>query len=280
VSWGTTGATMLLLARDVPADPLVVGWARLAVAAPALVVAAALTHRPSAACVAPSRADLGRCVVLGAAMAAYQICYFEAVSLTGVAVAALFAICSAPIFVAGLAGVVLRERLGSTGLAALALAVVGAALLSAGSLTGPRGFAASTAGTLLALGAGLSYAVYAVTAKGLLARMRPLTQAAITFTIGALLLSPMPLVRGGTAATLLDGWPLLLYLGLGPTAVAYALFTAGLRRVPATAAAVTSLLEPLTATLLGVVVFGETLGPASAAGALLLLAALVLISRR
>jgi len=66
-------------------------------------------------------------------------------------------------------------------------------------------------------------------------------------------------------------WPLLLYLGVGPTAGAYALFTAGLRRVPATAAGITSLLEPLTATLLGVLAFGESLGALGILGALLLL---------
>ena len=41
----------------------------------------------------------------------------------------------------------------------------------------------------------------------------------------------------------------------GPTAVAYALFTQGLKRVPATVAGIVSLLEPLTAATLGVLVF-------------------------
>jgi hypothetical protein len=35
ISWGTTGATMTVLARDADLGPLLVGWARLAVAAPA-----------------------------------------------------------------------------------------------------------------------------------------------------------------------------------------------------------------------------------------------------
>jgi len=78
---------------------------------------------------------------------------------------------------------------------------------------------------------------------------------------------------------LTEAWPLLVYLGVGPTALAYILFTAGLRRVPATTAGVVSLLEPLTATTLGVIVFGESLGPAGMAGAALLLAALLLLTR-
>jgi drug/metabolite transporter (DMT)-like permease len=42
---------------------------------------------------------------------------------------------------------------------------------------------------------------------------------------------------------------------------------------------VVSLLEPLTATTLGVMVFGESLGALGMAGAALLLAALLLIAR-
>jgi len=70
------------------------------------------------------------------------------------------------------------------------------------------------------------------------------------------------------------GWPWLVYLGGVATAGAYAIYTIGLRSVPASAAGVATLLEPLTATILGVALFGERLGAAGAAGALLLLAAL------
>ena len=51
----------------------------------------------------------------------------------------------------------------------------------------------------------------------------------------------------------------------------------GLRRVPASVAGVTTLLEPLTATILGVALFGERLGPAGGVGALLLVVALGLL---
>ena len=108
-------------------------------------------------------------------------------------------------------------------------------------------------------------------AKGLLTRVTPLAVAAITFTLAALFLAPALVGEPAPGRVVAAGWPLLLYLGLGPTAGAYALFTAGLRRVPASAAGIVSLLEPLTATTLGLVVFGEHLGPLGAAGALLLL---------
>jgi len=282
VSWGTTGATMTLLSREAAASPLLVGWSRLAIAAPCLVLAAAFTARlgarPAARRPWPSPADLPLCAALGLAMAAYQVCYFRAVTLVGVAAAALLAICSAPLLIAILAALFLGERLTTLVRLSLGTAVAGTALL----VVGPRGLGEVAGhfglGALLALGAGVSYAVYAVAAKGLLARVTPLAVSAITFALAAAFLAPALLVEPGPAAALAAGWPLLLYLGLGPTAVAYALFTAGLGRVPATVAGVVSLLEPLTATTLGLLVFGERLGAIGTAGALLLLAALTLLT--
>jgi drug/metabolite transporter, DME family len=281
-SWGTTGATMTLLSRDAAASPLLVGWSRLAIAAPCLVLAAAAVARRGARHPTrrawPSLRDLPLCAALGLAMAAYQVCYFRAVTLVGVAAAALLAICSAPLLIAVLAARLLGERLSPLVRLSLGMAVAGTALL----VVGPRALDQVTGhfglGALLALGAGVSYAVYAVAAKGLLARVTPLAVAAITFALAAVVLAPALLAEEAPARALAAGWPLFLYLGVGPTAVAYALFTAGLTRVPATAAGIVSLLEPLTATTLGLVVFGERLGAVGAAGALLLLLALALLT--
>jgi len=100
-------------------------------------------------------------------------------------------------------------------------------------------------GALLALGAGLSCAVCVVIAKAALA-----------------------LPGGGRQIVL--GWPWLLYLGVVATAGAYVAYTIGLRDVSASAAGVISLLQPLTATLLGALLFGEDLGAGGLAGATLL----------
>ena len=104
--------------------------------------------------------------------------------------------------------------------------------------------------------------------------------AAITFGLAAIFLAPVLALERAPGHDLIRAAPLLLYLGLGPTAIAYALFTSGLKRVPATVAGIVGLLEPLTAATLGVAIFGESLGTAGAAGAALLIAALVLLSTR
>jgi DME family drug/metabolite transporter len=160
------------------------------------------------------------------------------------------------------------------------MAVAGTALL----VVGPRGLGEISGrfgtGALLAFGAGLSYAVYAVTAKRVLSHTAPLSVAAITFALAALCLAPVLAFERVTSADLTRAAPFLLYLGVGPTAIAYALFTLGLHRVPTTVAGIVGLLEPLTAATLGVVVFGESLGVRGSAGAILLIAALLLLATR
>jgi len=278
VSWGTTGSVTALLVARAEATPLVVGAARVLVAA-VLLLAAAGVSRPRRGAVAggrwPAPGDAWRCLALGACMAVFQATYFTAVTRAGIAVTALVAICSAPIMIAALAAVLLGERPTPRLALALGLGVAGTALLVAAPVAGtaaPR----PLSGVVLALGAGLAYALYVVLAKAALARTAPLPLAALTFVVAAVLMAPA-LLMPGAATQLVLGWLGLLYLGAVTTAGAYALYTAGLRYVSASAAGVASLLEPLTATLLGVLLFGERFGVLGWIGAALLLAGLALL---
>jgi DME family drug/metabolite transporter len=135
-------------------------------------------------------------------------------------------------------------------------------------------------GAILALGAGASYAVYVVVTKATLTASPPMSLAAATFAIAAVLLLPVLLLQHPSTAIIATGAPLFLYLGAVPTALAYAFYTSGMRHTSATAAGLAALLEPLTATILGVVLFGEHLGLAGAVGAGLLVAALGLLTLR
>lgn len=278
ISWGTTGATMAIVARDTAVGPLIVGWARLAVAAPCLLLLALAERGAAWSRPVTTARDLAVYAVLGLTMAAYQVCYFRAVALAGVATTALLAICSAPTIIALLARVALGERVGPVVRLSLVVAVAGAALL----VVGARGLGALSegfgVGAGLALGAGASYALYAVAAKRALARTGPVRVAAITFSLAALFLAPALAGQHVSRGDLVQSAPLLLYLGIAPTALAYVLFTAGLRRVPATAAGIATLLEPFTAATLGVVFFGETLGLLGWAGAGLLISGLLLLT--
>ena len=273
VSWGTSGSVMTVLVDRAAASPLLVGTARLWVAAILLLLAASVTSGP----IAVAADDRWRCIAMGACMAVYQAAYFTAVTLSGIAIAALVAICSAPLVIAALAPWLLGERRAMRARVALALGVLGTALLVAAPHGLPDLSARFVGGVLLALVAGLAYALYVLAAKASLTQSAPLPLAALTFTVGAVVLTPVLLWTSAPLAQLALGWPWLLYLGGVTTAAAYAVYTVGLRHVPASVAGLVTLLEPLTATVLGVALFGERLGAAGGAGALLLVAALGLL---
>jgi DME family drug/metabolite transporter len=274
VSWGTTGAVTTVLVTQAGATPLVIGAVRMLLAAILLGIAVIALGGGGGG----AARDRGRCLAAGVCNAAFQAAYFSAVILAGIAVTALVAICSAPVLIATLAALLLGERPSRRLLIALALGVAGTALLVAGPGVADAARPHFAAGVGLALAAGLAYACYVVLAKTAVARMAPLPVAAWTFAAAAVVMAPA-LWTSGVGRQLALGWPWLLYLGAVTTAAAYAIYTIGLRRVPASAAGVAALLEPLTATLLGVVVFGESLGGAGWAGAALLLGALGLLAR-
>jgi len=275
MTWGTTGATMKLVAAGSPMSPLIVGLLRVAIAAPFLWFAARWLAGPIRI---GSRGDWKRFLVAGVAMGVYQPLYFWGVAMTSVAVGSLIAICSAPLLITLLAAMFLGERIDTRTWTALLVGITGAALLT----LGPHGLSKPPPGFLigvaLELGAGLSYAVYAVSVKGLVHRAPPLSIAAVTFSIAALSLLPLLFVEWPAADA--RGWALLVYLGVVPTALAYALYAIGLRTTRVTVSGVLTLVEPLTATLLGVLFFGDRLGQVGAVGAALLLVAVLGLTTR
>jgi DME family drug/metabolite transporter len=224
-------------------------------------------------------------------MAAYQVFFFAAVAATGVAVGTVVAIGSAPILTGGLGLVVRGERPGWRWAVATALAVVGCGLLvgaggSAALTTGgstaltTSGAEKDPLGVLLALGAGAAYATYTVASKGLLEEQPPDAAMAVVFCLSALLL--LPLLFTGSLEWALEprGILVILHLGLIATAVSYVLFARGLKATPVATAVTLSLVEPVTAALLGVVVLGERITWPIGLGIGLVFSGLALLSVR
>ena len=150
MTWGTTGATMKLVAAGSPMSPLLVGFLRVAIAAPCLCLAARWLGGPIRL---PERGDRGHLLVAGLAMGVFQACYFLGVAKTSVAVGSLIAISSAPLLITVLAAAFLDERIGGLTWGALLVGTTGAALLTVephGLSRLPPGF---LTGVALALGA-------------------------------------------------------------------------------------------------------------------------------
>jgi drug/metabolite transporter, DME family len=268
VLFGTTGTARAL--GVAAASPVGVGAARLAVGGVALVWLA----RRAAARV-PAHVPRRLLVLAGLLTAAYQLVFFAGLDHAGVAIGTVVTIGSGPPL-AGLFAILAGQgRPTARWAAATALALAGVVLLA-----GPSGDT-STLGVALALLSGAGYAGYTVVAKELLDRGTPSAAViAWAFGIGGLTLLPALLLTDPSWLATGDGLATALYLGLGPTAVAYILFARGLRRLSAATVTTLVLAEPLVAAILGVVVLDERLSATGVAGCGLVLAGLVVITRR
>lgn len=268
VLWGTTGTVQSFAPPG--ASPLSVGAVRLAVGGVALLIFAwrrgALAGNPPW--------FKGTTFLAAGCMAAYQLFFFAGVLKTGVAVGTVVTIGSAPVF-AGLISLTLRrENPGLRWAAATLLAIIGCILV----ITGGQKLAMNSIGVVLALGAGVSYALYAAASKELLVSHPPEAVTGIVFSIGALLLSPFLFFYNLEWLKTIQGTGVALHLGLVATALAYVLFSHGLAKIPFPKAVTLSLAEPVTAAALGLFLLKEKLSLLSQVGMILVFAGLVILS--
>jgi drug/metabolite transporter, DME family len=269
VLWGTTGTSQGLAPAGV--ESTAIGAVRLAVGGLTLLMLAMVRGGFCGG----GRWPLLATFVSALFVAGYQLCFFAGVARTGVAAGTMVAIGSAPVAAGVLGYLVRHERVGRRWMVATLLAVVGCVLLAAG---GVGGLQSNMVGIMLALGAGLSYAAYTVSIKGLLDQHAPDAVMAVVFCLAALLLSPLLFTSHLGWLAEPRGMAVALHLGVMATAVSYGFFARGLKSVSVGTAATLSLGEPLAAALLGVVVLGEQLGMVQIAGIILLFSGLVLLA--
>jgi drug/metabolite transporter (DMT)-like permease len=178
-----------------------------------------------------------------------------------------------PAAVAVMSWLFLKERIGARVWAAVACGVLGIAVLSF-ARGGPELATASPAGmvwlgNLLLFGAVLCEAAYAVIGKKLTASLSPKRISAVINLWGFVLMMPF-----GVYVALdfdfrgvgFEMWLLLLFYGLAASVWTVWLWMTGLKAVPAAQAGVFTVMLPVSAAVVGVVVLGEafTLGQLTA----------------
>ena len=193
----------------------------------------------------------------------FTCCYFTCQQLCSLAVASIL-LYTAPAIVVILSAILWREPVTGRKLLALALTLVGCVLVCgvfAGDLT------VTAPGILLGLGAGFFYALYSVFGRFALAHYDSMTVTVWTFLFAGP--ASLVLLRPGEMAAAFEKpalWPLAAGLVVFSTVLPYLLYTRGLSRVEAGRASIMASLEPVVASLTGVVVFGEPMGLATAGG--------------
>lgn len=282
IIWGTIGPGAQVLDDRSGLGSLTVTAYRAIAAVAVLALVVGLTGRLGAVRRA-AQGEWRRVVAVGVLTAAFQALFFVAVVLAGVSVVTVVCLGFAPVLLLALDSV--RDRCLPRGGRAVSVvvAVVGLLLVTFAGGAGenaPR----PALGVVLALASGAAYALSADVAAPLSQDLDTLTITAATVGVAAAVLVPLGLVvtavRGDPFTTSdAASWGLIAYLGVFTLAIAYALLFTGLRTTPSGAAVVATLLEPVTAVLLAVVLLGEHLTPAGVVGSLLIVLAIAGIGR-
>lgn len=273
--WGTAGVVVHVIAQRSGLGAVSIGCFRLIFAAIALLALVrlgavrrvrALAHR--------HRWGL---VLSGVGLGAYQALYFIGVQDVGVSVSTLVSLGVAPVAITIVTSIARRSWPAGRSLFTLVLAVIGLGMvsLSAGGASGPH----PLVGVLASVASGLGYAGYTLLGRRLVAHVDAMLLATSTSVIGAVVLLPIGLVEGMAVS---DGVSILwlIYLGVFTTALAYVLFYSGLRSTPPEVAAVLTLLEPLAAAVLAIILLHEHLAALGVVGGVLMLIAIAVLYLR
>ncbi len=201
-----------------------------------------------------------RWVILGGiGVLVYPLAFYAGMRDAGVAVGNTVALGSGPLFAGVIEWLATKRRptrrwFVALGIAGLGLAFVGIA----------RGGSSEVGlnGVLLALLAGIAYALYSVSGSRVIAAGASFRGSmGAVFGSGALPLLCVLAFTGGPLVSDFDNLARGVYLALGPLVVAYLLFGYALTRASASLVTLVTLLEPVFATLLAVFLLGELLPP-------------------
>ena len=190
----------------------------------------------------------------------FTLCMVTGVSLTS-AVTAGVTMSSIPVAVAVLSWLLLREQIAARTWAAVALAVAGIALYAlAQPQQATQAQPYAWLGQCLLLAAVLCEAAYAVIGKQLTATLSPRRISAVINLWGFALSTPAGLYwawQFDFGSVSLPMWGLLLFYALAACVWTVWLWMTGLRAVPAAQAGIFTVMLPISAALVGMLVLGE-----------------------
>lgn len=209
----------------------------------------------------------------------FTVCYFSAITIMPLSTAAIL-LYTSPIWIMLMSVLFFHEKLNRIKLIALALAFAGCVLVS-----GISGEGLTLTGLMLGLGSGIGYGLYSILGTIALRKYSPYTVTTYTFLFAAagswLVCGPADLISKFAAAENLTGLLLFCVLtGLVTAVIPFLAYTLGLRTVEASKAGILATIEPLVATLVGIIVFSEPINLLSGLGIVLILTAVILLNRK
>lgn len=218
-----------------------------------------------------------RFLLMGALDAFAMIAYFYAVRVIGVAVATFFLFLQ-PVWVAFLAPRFLRTATERVVYVALAIAVLGMALILLPSFTGVAA-GLSALGLAAAFVAGWSFAFFQMLVKRLTREISSVTVVIAESVLDTAFILPLALWQFADAGQPLTArdWVAAVVMGLVTTALAYTMWVEGVARIRVQHSSILGLITPVVAPIYAFVLLGQGIAAWTIVGGSLILFAAALV---
>ena len=274
VLWGTSAIFTTEL-RKFGFDALNIAFMRNAVAAICMIAFSLICKRDK---LKVSAKQLLLYLLVGITLYANGAFYYAAMKHASISVAVVL-LYIAPAVVTVYSVVVFKEKMTYLKGLAVAMVIVGTALVT-GIVGGAK---ASAFGLFLGVMSGISYSIYNIGIKYEMKRGDdPIVATAYAFVISALLsafLGKPSQTVGILAQNLQSAIPWCLLIGIITAALPYFLYTYSMKKLPAGVVASLGCVEPLTASVISFVIYGEPVSVYSIAGIVLILVSVILLSK-
>lgn len=207
----------------------------------------------------------------------FTVCYFAAITMMPLSTAAIL-LYTSPFWIMFMSVLFFHEKMNAVKIIALIMAFGGCVLVS-----GISGEGVTLVGLLLGLGSGLGYGLYSILGTIALKKYSPYTVTAYTFIFAAVgswfICRPKDMAtKFATADNLLWLIVFCFLTALITAVIPFLLYTLGLHMVEAGKAGILATVEPMVATIIGIVFFSEKLTLFSGLGILLILVAVIILN--
>lgn len=193
----------------------------------------------------------------------FNKCYFKAVEVTGVSIAAVL-LYTSPLFLAVFSKIVYKEKMTRAKIISLILCCIGAIMAVTGGVLDLKGI--NTYGIIMGIIAAITYALMPIISKNALKEFSSETILIYGFLFGAIFMIPSakPVEMIGFV-TDMNVLPYMILLGVFPAAMAYIFYAEGIARgCELSIVGVVASVELIAASIIGWTVVGEvfTIGKA------------------
>ena len=193
----------------------------------------------------------------------FNKCYFKAVEVTGVSIAAVL-LYTSPLFLAVFSKIVYKEKMTRAKIISLILCCIGAIMAVTGGVLDLEGI--NTYGIIMGIMAAITYALMPIISKNALKEFSSETILIYGFLFGAMFMIPSakPVEMVGFV-TNMNVLPYMILLGVFPAAMAYIFYAEGIARgCELSIVGVVASVELIAASIIGWTVVGEvfTIGKA------------------